>query len=114
MIKGWLVSLALTAAVAASSVVLLAEGPVRADSCFGSCSMQVPTNCSQWGTSCYYACSNGTCTLYCGPHGTCQNYNYVTISTNCVLMGAPDSGAPCACPYEGNPNVNNGCPDPKP
>lgn len=96
-----LLMLALVAAVVVSGVVLSADAPARADSCYGGCSMLVPTgppNCSlQWnGAFFVVVCSGG---------GT-------WISTNCVKAG-PDG--PCYCPYEGQGlPLNNGCPDPKP
>jgi hypothetical protein len=54
MMRKWLLPLALTAAVAASGLVLLAEAPARADSCSGSCTMKVPTSCLEYGPVCSY------------------------------------------------------------
>jgi hypothetical protein len=107
MIKRSLLLLGVLALAGANAAVLSSETPARADYCFGGCSMQVPTG---GGTN---------CSLQYVPHvghvWVCSGGGSVTVSTNCVQMGPDGTGAPCACPYEGQGHpISNGCPDPRP
>jgi hypothetical protein len=129
MTKKWLMPLALTAAVLASSFVLVAETPVGANSCSGTRTMKVPAGCYEYGQICdtesKWVCEPPPCSICGGAtcgwksvpvncHYGCKSPGYVYTSTNGVLFGS-DESAPCACPFEGNgPVTANSCPNPKP